>query len=71
VALLARDLSRVWREQTADGLLEETLYHYLWLATNGPNIHGDRIKSLVAEAERRGKPEIIGRALAKVMRPKT
>jgi len=67
---VANDLARVWREQH-DELLEETLYHYLWLATNGLINHADRIKALVAEAERRGKPEIVGRALAKAIGPKT
>jgi len=42
--------------------VEETLYHYLWLAANTPNSHADRIAQLKAEALRRGRQDIIARA---------
>lgn len=54
----------VWRSRT-DSELEETLSQYLWLAANSPNHHQSRIRQLIEEAERRGKPEIIDRAKKK------
>jgi hypothetical protein len=38
----------------------------LWLAAHSPNTHAIRIGLLVAEAERRGKPEMIERVRMKV-----
>lgn len=34
-------------------------YDYLFLAANGPNPHPKRIAQLVAEAERRGRAEMV------------
>lgn len=56
--------SEVWSRRTEEEL-EETLYHYLWLAANSPNHHERRIRQLTEEAERRGTPEIVARAKQK------
>jgi hypothetical protein len=52
------DLARVWAEFD-DARLESALFEYLWLAVNTPNSHANRIGQLIAEAERRGKPELV------------
>lgn len=56
---------RVWRDLD-DEHLESTLFEYLWLAANTPNGHAPRIAQLKREIERRGKPEMIERAEARV-----
>jgi hypothetical protein len=58
------DLARVWAEFD-DTRLESTLFEYLWLAVNTPNSHMNRIGQLIAEAERRGKPEFVANARKK------
>ena len=58
------DLARVWAEFDDAGL-ESTLFEYLWLAVNTPNSHANRIGQLIAEAERRGRPELVERAKRK------
>ena len=37
--------------------------HYLFLAANGPNRHAGRIAQLVAEANKRGKVEMVDEAM--------
>jgi hypothetical protein len=49
-----------------DDRLEQTLYEYVWLAASTPNHHDSRIAQLKAEAERRGRPELIERAQVRV-----
>ena len=51
----------VWAS-LSDERLEETFYHYLWLAVKTPNSHADRIAQLKSEAQRRGRQDIIVRA---------
>ena len=53
----------VWSE-LSDETLEQRLSHYYWLATLAPNIYLPRLAVLIAEAERRGKPEIVDRVKA-------
>ena len=53
----------VW-QTFGDARREETLFHYLWLAETGPNKGTHRIDQLIAEAERRGRPELVDRARA-------
>jgi hypothetical protein len=52
----------VWAEMT-DEELRDRLRHYLFLAANGPNQHAKRIAQLVAEAEKRGKAQMVGEAM--------
>jgi hypothetical protein len=49
-----------------DERLASTLFDYLWLVASTPNDHAGRIAQLKAEADRRGKPELIERAQARV-----
>ena len=46
----------------SDGELRDRLRHYLFLAANSPLKHEKRIAQLVAEAERRGKAEMVDEA---------
>jgi hypothetical protein len=49
-----------------DAEIEHSLRYYLWLAANTPNSHAGRIDQLLAECGRRGKPDILERARARV-----
>jgi hypothetical protein len=51
----------VW-SALSDESLEDRLRHYLWLSHVDPVMNQRRYEHLVAEAERRGKPEIVERA---------
>ena len=50
---------KVWAEMS-DEELRDRLRHYLFLAANGPLQHAKRIAQLVAEADKRGKAEMVG-----------
>ncbi len=50
----------VWSE-LSDETLEQRLAHFYWLATLAPNIYQPRLAVLIAEAERRGKPDLVER----------
>lgn len=64
------DKISVWTA-LSDAALEQRLRHYLWqVKLGGGNYHG-RAAQLVAEAERRGKPEIAEKAKAWVEKSKT
>ena len=52
---------KVWAEMS-DEELRDRLRHYLFLAANGPIQHAKRIAQLVAEADRRGKAEMMDEA---------
>jgi hypothetical protein len=52
----------------SDDSLKDRLRRYYWLSTNAPNIYKAGFGLLVAEAERRGKPEIVEEAKAWVTR---
>ena len=52
----------VW-SALSDESLEQRLRHYLWIEKSAPRISLGRADQLKAEAERRGKPEIIERAV--------
>lgn len=43
----------------SDESLEHRLRHYYWLSMNAPNLYQSRFVLLVAEAVRRGKPQIV------------
>lgn len=58
---------QVWTALSDDSL-EHRLRHYYWLSTKCPNIYKTGFGLLVAEAERRGKPEFIEEAKAWVTR---
>ena len=60
----------VWSALSDDGL-EKRLRYYLWLAQAVPDTHDRRVAQLVAEAERRGKPEIAEHAKTWVRESKT
>jgi hypothetical protein len=49
----------VWAEMS-DEELRDRLRHYLFLAANGPHQHAKRIAQLVAEADKRGRAEMVG-----------
>lgn len=53
---------RVWAEMS-DEELRERLRHYRFLVANGPNRHAGRIVQLVAEADRRGKAQMVDEAM--------
>jgi hypothetical protein len=53
---------KVWAEMS-DEELRDRLRHYLFLAANGPLQHAKRIAQLVAEAEKRGKAEMVDEAM--------
>jgi hypothetical protein len=57
---------RVWAEMS-DEELRDRLRHYLFLAANGPLKHTKRIAQLVAEADKRGKAEMVDEAMRWVM----
>ena len=46
----------------SDEELRDRLRHYLFLAANSPLQHAKRIAQLVAEAEKRGKAEMVNEA---------
>jgi hypothetical protein len=52
---------KVWAEMS-DEELRDRLRHYLFLATNSPLQHAKRIAQLVAEADKRGKSEMVEEA---------
>jgi hypothetical protein len=59
------DGSGGWQEvwaRMSDKELESAARDYIWLAGTEPNNHRGRRDEIVAEAQRRGKPEIIERA---------
>ena len=56
--VLPDEWDSVWSE-LSDESLEQRLCHYFWLSTLAPNIYQSRLALLVAEVERRGKPEIV------------
>jgi hypothetical protein len=58
---------QVWMA-LSDNSLKDRLRRYYWLSTNAPNIYKTGFGLLVAEAERRGKPEIVEEAKAWVTR---
>ena len=53
---------KVWAEMT-DEELPDRLRHYLFLASNSPLQHAKRIAQLVAEADTRGKAEMVHEAM--------
>ncbi|GEM_PF-3147271 len=46
----------------SDSALEHRLRHYLWQQNTGSGRYHGRVGQLAAEAERRGKPEIVQKA---------
>jgi hypothetical protein len=52
---------RVWEEMT-DEELEGRLFTYYWLAMNTSNSHGETLRQLADEAERRGQAAMVERA---------
>jgi len=55
------DWKPVWAALSDDSL-EHRLRYYYWLSLNAPNLYKARFSLLVAEAVRRGKPQIVVRA---------
>ena len=52
----------------SDRSLEKRLRHYYWLSMKAPKLHQERFAQLVAEADRRGKPELVDQAKGWVAR---
>jgi len=52
-----------------DEELESAARDYIWLAGACPEVHANRSDEVIAETERRGKPEIVRRAKAHLVRP--
>jgi hypothetical protein len=52
--------------QMNDSDLESAARYYLWLMQQFPNLPNHRLDEIVAEAGRRGKPEILSRAKASI-----
>ena len=55
----------------SDATLEKRLRQYLWQSKMGVLVYAGRLGQLIAEAERRGKPEIVESAQKWVARSKT
>ena len=51
----------IWAQMT-DEELEDGLLTYFWLAMKTPNLHSNRLRELVDEAERRGQAAMVERA---------
>jgi hypothetical protein len=60
---------KVWAEMS-DEELRDRLRHYLFLAANSPLKHAKRIAQLTAEADKRGKREILYEVMPRAMRPR-
>ena len=60
----------IWH-RFSDEQLEQNLYEYLLLTGSGPGGQDRRIDQLIAEAERRGKPEIVERAKQRIIAEKS
>ncbi|MBZ5578568.1 MAG: hypothetical protein LAP40_18560 [Acidobacteriia bacterium] len=56
-----KDWSQKW-SQMSDQDLESAARYYLWLSEAFPDLHDERLREIVAEVERRGKPEILKHA---------
>lgn len=52
--------------QMSDHELESAARYYLWLATNFPDLQNQRLDEIVAEVNRRAKPEILEQAKASI-----
>lgn len=52
--------------QMSDKDLESAARYYLWLATSFPDLQNRRLHEIIAEAGRRGKPEILEQARASI-----
>jgi hypothetical protein len=50
---------KIWGEMS-DEELRDRPHHYLFLSANSPLQHAKRIAQLVAEADKRGKAEMLG-----------
>ena len=48
--------------QMSDKDLESAARYYFWLSRNFPHLQVHRLDEIIAEAERRGKPEILTQA---------
>ena len=57
---------QVWAEMSNEEL-RDRFRHYLFLAANGPLKHAKRIAQLAAEADKRGKAEMVDEAMQWVM----
>jgi len=53
-----------------DQALEKRLRYYLWLLKVQPGTPQPRLEQMIAEAERRGKPELVEKARQWVKRSK-
>lgn len=52
--------------QMSDKDLENAARYYLWLVRQFPNLPNHRLDEIVAEVNRRGKPEILSHAKASI-----
>jgi hypothetical protein len=52
--------------QMSDKDLESAAKYYLWVAESFPDLRNHRLDEIVAEANRRGKPEILKHAKATI-----
>ncbi len=57
--------ARKW-DQMSDKDLESAARYYIWLAQNFPELRSPRLDEVIAEATRRGKPEIVECAKASI-----
>jgi hypothetical protein len=48
--------------QLSDEELRHAARYYLWLAEAYPDLHTERLQEVIAEANRRGKPQILQEA---------
>jgi len=60
-----KDWAQKWG-QMSDKDLESAARYYLWLATSFPDLQNRRLHEIIAEASRRGKPEILDQARASI-----
>lgn len=53
--------------QMSDTDLESAARYYLWLMHQFPDLPNQRLDEIVAEADRRGKPEILSQAKTSIL----
>ena len=61
-----KDWTHSWG-QMSDGDLEQAARYYLWLSVAFPDLHTERLAEIIAEVERRGRPDILAQARASVV----
>ena len=67
IAMQGRPARYQW-SQLSDEDLRHAARYYVWLADAYPDLHTERLQEVIAEVNRRGKPEILREARDSVSR---